>query len=749
MFIRKKYSMIIDHILSFAKRYKKILFLIILVLGIFFIMNTFALEPDATSPWGSAAPIWWGTTNPVVSKEVSEKVVNILNGIITGASAIMGLLTSFITIFLYPGWVNGTLFGLQDYLKEIWILISNVVYFIFAFILIAIAFMNIIGKGEGNWELKQAMPKFIVGVLIVPFSWFFVQFMLSLSAILTVGVLTLPYDSFNSETLFQKWIQALEKEKICKDVIINFSDEDLWATTPIASGAWGDAVSERIVCAEDGTVSVKELFEGTGDGAGLQNSVFGIINLYTYGILKIQELDTITWTNLESITKIADLIFKILFDLLFIIVYALLMVALFLALFVRGVRLWIYIMLSPTFGLLYFFWKVSEWVGDSDNKFSIKEFIALAMVPVYVAAALAFGLVFILVASEWIKETTTQGEEDTLKAGGFSLTIKWAHGDGASEKSVIWKLIVEIFGVVILWIAVMAALKSSATTRTVVEPIAAFGKSVGDLAAKAPTYAPIIPTRSGGWQSAASLKTIGGNITAAAQSKQTDRAKEFMDNYGWWWDSAKMSAAADKIANNIENGVVSRAWTMAELRKLFKQGIKVDGMIWNSNAHRAVKAAAKAIGMTPEEINAFDLSTRQWFADAIAKIDYAAKKSWYWDLIESHDNWWSNSFKYTDLDAYIEGAQSVSTPSSNPWAGGTVNISFDKSWLIDSHWKIEWDRDAWVTAVAQQIIARNVEGIMSKEDFRSSIDDYIFGDSDAVELIIQEIERRKDTFFKN
>jgi hypothetical protein len=139
----------------------------------------------------------------------------------------MGMITSFITMFLYPGWVNGTLFGLQDYLKIMWILVSNVVYFIFAFILIAIAFMNIIGKGEGTWELKQAMPKFIIGVLIVPFSWFFVQFILSLSAILTVGVLTLPYDSFQGNELFD---QALENEelagkKICKDVIISFNGD--------------------------------------------------------------------------------------------------------------------------------------------------------------------------------------------------------------------------------------------------------------------------------------------------------------------------------------------------------------------------------------------------------------------------------------------------------------------------------------------------------------------------------------------
>ena len=54
----------------------------------------------------------------------------------------------------------------------------------------------------------------------------------------------------------------------------------------------------------------------------------------------------------------------------------------------------------------------------------------------------------------------------------------------------------------------MAALGTSKTTGAIVKPIADFGKSVGDLAAKAPTYAPIIPTGSGGMQSAQSLQKI-------------------------------------------------------------------------------------------------------------------------------------------------------------------------------------------------------------------------------------------------
>lgn len=119
------------------------------------------------------------------------------------------------------------------------------------------------------------------------------------------------------------------------------------------------------------------------------------------------------------------------------------------------------------------------------------------MVPVYVAAALAFGLTFIMVASEGIKEKSSKDDLDTLSAGGFSLSIIGAHGDGEEEKSVIAKLIVQLFGVVILWIAVMAALKSSDVTNNVTQPIQSFGKSVGDLIQKAPTYAPILPASLG------------------------------------------------------------------------------------------------------------------------------------------------------------------------------------------------------------------------------------------------------------
>lgn len=573
-----------NQILSFFKTHKKIVVFLLLFLGSFLLSWDIAFAEEA---------------DPVISEETTDKIIEILNYFMAGAATVLGLVTSFVTIFIYPGWTNGTMFGLLDYLKEIWILVSNVVYFVFAFILIAIAFMNIIGKGEGTWELKQALPKFIVWVLIVPFSWFFVQFILSISAILTVGVLTLPYDSFRDKDLYKAAIESesIGNLEICKDVAITLTGENPDASEYSSyTAADGSTISENLLCKNDSKVKVKDLLDPT-TTTGLESSIFGITSIYTYGILKVHELDTIDARDLDAYKKLADLIFKILFDVLFVLVYMLLMIALFLALLVRGVRLWIYIMLSPFFGLLYFFGWGEKIV--SKDKFSIWEFIALAMVPVYASAALAFGLAFILVASEWLKQEVLEGDDmDTLRAGWFSLSIYGAHWgttDGEVEKSPLAKLILELFWVVILWIAVMAALKSSKTTEAIVQPIAKFGEDVWNLAAKAPTYAPILPASIGG--SAAWLSAMWSSLTSAIDShyrwQWNDRWADFARNilwdttpasdlrnatarHEWWverWDSgairSTMSELISRTTNeNIRNQDFRRQF-LRDLRNIF------------------------------------------------------------------------------------------------------------------------------------------------------------------------------------
>lgn len=56
------------------------------------------------------------------------------------------------------------------------------------------AFMNIYAGEKNTWAIKAKLPKLIVGVISVPFTWFFVSAILSISSILTASVIQLAGD---------------------------------------------------------------------------------------------------------------------------------------------------------------------------------------------------------------------------------------------------------------------------------------------------------------------------------------------------------------------------------------------------------------------------------------------------------------------------------------------------------------------------------------------------------------------------
>ncbi len=152
-------------------------------------------------------------------KDMVKKVTSFMNELMKSIALLLGVMTYLISLFLSPEWMSGNLFGIQNYLKAIWILISNVVYVIFAFILIGIAFVNIVGIDSEKYQLNKMLPKFIIGILIVPFSWFIVQFVLSLTSILSVMALNLPYDTFKG------YSAAVKNYDLPTKCTVNFSGE--------------------------------------------------------------------------------------------------------------------------------------------------------------------------------------------------------------------------------------------------------------------------------------------------------------------------------------------------------------------------------------------------------------------------------------------------------------------------------------------------------------------------------------------
>lgn len=486
---------------SFLQKNKKNIFYISLFVGIFFLLNDLSF-----AAWDDAKSTLEATTIQVTTQ------------IVKWVSVLLGFVTFLVGLFLYPEWTSGSIVwlgGSEGALKQMWILISNVVYFVFALIFIGIAFMNVIGKVE-SFQIKQALPRFILGVLVVPFTWFFVQFILSLSSLLTIGVLSLPYDTFKDTYFSEKNTNSL---KVCTSYVIN--NWDLKSNEfPIDCQKWSEKTLSEMWKVQD------------------SQTLFGITTIYTYGVMWFDEVEKLyKWDIMNGITSIFSLWLKTIFDLVFIIVYTLLMIALAVALLVRGVALWFYAMFSPAFWLLLFF---KKWEVDAGSKFKfgIKEFISLAFVPVYVSAALAFGLLFIFSAAHSLtsnkSSTGTQViSEDgkTITFGWFVYTFKGASPVGWTAKEWLNKLIgglqgtvgtlmLQVLGLAILYMALMAALKQSSITASVLDPF----EKIWGLIAKSPLYMPIPGAR---WQSLASLNSAVGTFTSSISWLQSTKWGEF------------------------------------------------------------------------------------------------------------------------------------------------------------------------------------------------------------------------------
>ena len=84
--------------------------------------------------------------------ETKDPMDETINSIISFFNLGIGVLTFCITPLimlagwlLSPDWTFGEIFGLRPILHQLWILVSNVVYVIFGFMLVFVAFANIFG----------------------------------------------------------------------------------------------------------------------------------------------------------------------------------------------------------------------------------------------------------------------------------------------------------------------------------------------------------------------------------------------------------------------------------------------------------------------------------------------------------------------------------------------------------------------------------------------------------------------------
>ncbi len=720
--------MIFSNISQFFKQNKKIFCYIVLFLALFWVSGDFAFARGAGDDTDG------------------QDFVDIINWLMQWIWVWLALFTYLATVFLSPEWYNGNFFGMTDEFNKIWILVSNVVYFVFALILIWIAFMNIIWKNADQYQLKQALPKFIVWVLIVPFSWFLVQFILSIAAVLTVSSLTLPFDTFKEYGTNMKNISLPSKCYLDLTTFGNSSDSAAKKDTATETQTQTTGTKTTSSTSSDDYIRCDKINSSTAAAdSNSISSIFGIVSLYTYGILSFDSIDNITRSQINNwnIKTFWDLVVKIWFDFIFVIVYWILFITLWMVLLIRWVYIWIYTMMSPVFWLMYFFDK-KDWAWEGFfSKFNVKEFISLALVPVYVMLALSFGLLFIYVIGQWMTSVESgwdgnvviDGKNNIITLGNnFSLEIKWNMSNLSADDVtgfldtieegwtgalwVIGTLILKVFGIIVLRWAIMAAMRTSEITKTITQPIYDFGSKVWGIVASAPGNMPVF-----WWKSATELSSAAWAVKTSIDSHYTSRWTE-------WWNEvspfAKTSASWMNSVNARHTWVNSKAqWEeyINEMREHVrdltstlrndssrKQFLEMIKKIFWEDMYEAVKAARNEVDFHRE----FKAAGDAW------KITTSYGQNIYNDQLRSKDAEW--------LARYFE----------NTWENNRSDSQYNRP---NEDFYSTWDIENWRMKI--EINWRNMWRIPVNEDgFPTEINDNIV--NEIRDLIINEGKRKDD-----
>jgi hypothetical protein len=286
-------------------------------------------------------------------------IVQVLNLVFT---LITFLLTPAIILsgwLLSPDWTMGDFFGLRPYFIQVWVLVSNMVYIIFALMLLFMAVMQIF-SGESSYAFKKKLPRFLVGIMIVPFTWVIVSWTLSFANQAVAAVLSIPSGAIASMQTDEKG-GIFHLRTIPTEFTLDFSED--------APGANAESVS----CNDNGqTASGIKCISPAEFISQNQSGPFFIIMVYAYDIFKIQKTETINFSAVcgggevvttdvagsdgdarSCVSTLMKLLRKFGVALITTTFFAIILIALCWVLLARAFKLWIYVMFSPLFGLAY------------------------------------------------------------------------------------------------------------------------------------------------------------------------------------------------------------------------------------------------------------------------------------------------------------------------------------------------------------------------------------------------------------
>lgn len=433
--------------------------------------------------------------------EIKQETIEKANTVIKFLNAMIWPMLMLIGALLDNDLIFGS--GVEERLLTIWAQFRDFANIAFVIVLLIAAFVNIFSfseEGSGNWEIKKLLPKFILGLVLINFSFIGSKVVLDATNVVTTAVFALPDSVKQAE---QQTRYRDNSKEICQE-IKNKQKNSILSSDLSASDAW----LSRFCNVE--TKGDAVLLDAMLSNFNTRNAAFAMaINM---GKLQLAEIKK------PTVAFIKDFLVNTLFSLLMFVIYVSTFISLLLVLLGRVVILWLAVTLSPVFIAAMV---LGEVINLPSNLGSGKVDELKQQVIANVTAPITIGL---FMSVGYIMIDTFFARDDFY----FDLPL----GDTTTQitgMEDIRQILIAVITVVIVWKGVSFAVQNTIFAETI-SGIRGGLESIGKFIATSPIkYLPAIPIPTPAGKKAISISGLMDtlrNIPSTIRSKASQDAAE-------------------------------------------------------------------------------------------------------------------------------------------------------------------------------------------------------------------------------
>ncbi len=455
-----------------------------------------------------------------------ESIKSDFAGATTGVFEYINIVLLTLQAFIWPILIliggllgNDLLFsgGMLTILLNVWGAVRDFVNIMFVLGLLGIAIYNILGGSNDKYSVKGVLPKIIVSLIAVNFSFLMCKVVLDIVNVGTTAIFAVP---MASSTLQAKsnadW--NVFGAKMCGKL------QQLEAKQKVKQDKSND-----LLCKRDTQGNLTTQISDIGKNFF---SNFNSRNVALVMAIELMDITNIDTAKTNELSDIKSLTVNTAFSVIFLIIYCASFLALFVALLVRVVVLWLAIAIMPLsfFGMAFEPFKTK--LGDKDP---INLFSKHAFVPLQVSFILTIGMIMI----SQLKQINHTGILSTNPATAGAIV---------SGMFTVQDIIAGAATAAFIWMGAFMAMEGT-QAGPFVKGIKGYFDKLGKDTARVPFYVPWIPTAKG--KTGLFALTTGANPAAKyIESQQREFQEKHGDRVG------KVSGEIEKVKTKAELEVV-------------------------------------------------------------------------------------------------------------------------------------------------------------------------------------------------